>query len=73
MRVLPLLANKFPETFAVWEARRKPLKVGIGADIAGLGVLPPRELRHALAYYCGSLGYLCRMLCGAVRVDLGAP
>jgi len=52
--VISLLAAKFPKCFAVPDARRWPLKVGIDADlIAALGGSIRRtELVRALAMYC---------------------
>jgi sRNA-binding protein len=57
---------------AVYQARRRPLKVGIHEDIvAALGdAIEPRELKAALAYYTRNVAYLRHMLHGAWRIDL---
>jgi ProP effector len=70
------LAAKFPKCFAVPDARRRPLKVGIDADLLAAlgGSIRRTELIRALAMYCSSDGYLERVLTGAWRVDLeGKP
>jgi ProP effector len=70
------LAAKFPKCFAVPDTRRRPLKVGIDADLLAAfgGSIRRTELIRALAMYCSSEGYLERVLTGAWRVDLeGKP
>jgi ProP effector len=60
--------------FAVREASRKPLKLGIHHDIALTGVMTAQETRVALSYFTGSFAYLRRMRVGAPRIDLdGQP
>ena len=74
--VISLLAAKFPKCFAVPDTRRRPLKVGIDADLLAAldGTIRRTELIRALATYCSSDGYLERVLTGAGRVDLeGKP
>src|SRR5215475_5002632 len=74
--VITALAAKFPKCFAVPDTRRRPLKVGIDADILAAlgGTIRRTELIRALAMYCSSDGYLERVLTGAWRVDLeGKP
>src|SRR5262245_22704096 len=74
--VITAWAGRFPECFAVPEARRRPLKVGIDADLLAAlsGTIRRTELIRALAMYCSSDGYLERVLTGARRVDLeGKP
>ena len=70
--VITVLAVKFPNCFAVPDTRRRPLKVGIDADLlAALGdTIRRTELIRALAMYCSSEGYLERVLTGAWRIDL---
>jgi ProP effector len=70
--VIALLAAKFPKCFAVPDTRRRPLKVGIDADLLAAfgGSIRRTELIRALAMYCSSEGYLERVLTGAWRVDL---
>jgi ProP effector len=74
--VITALAARFPECFAVPDTRRRPLKVGIDADILAAlgGTIRRTELIRALAMYCSSEGYLERVLTGALRIDLeGKP
>jgi ProP effector len=74
--VVAELAARFPKCFAVPDSHRRPLKIGIDADVmAALGETVPRtELVRALAMYCNSEGYLARVLSGVPRVDLkGKP
>jgi ProP effector len=74
--VIPVLAAKFPKCFAVPDTRRRPLKVGIDADLLAAldGTIRRTELIRALAMYCSSEGYLEGVLTGAWRVDLeGKP
>jgi ProP effector len=74
--VITVLAAKFPKCFAVSDTRRRPLKVGIDADLLAAlgGSIRRTELIRALAMYCSSEGYLERVLTGSWRVDLeGKP
>src|SRR5262245_64758183 len=70
--VISVLAAKFPKCFAVSDTRRRPLKVGIDADLLAAlgGSIRRTELIRALAMYCSSEGYLERVLTGAWRIDL---
>lgn len=75
---IALLAELFPKCFAVYEARRKPLKIGIRGDlvaaVGGFTGAQIRELHATLGRYVGSTGYLRAMDPKAVRVDLnGQP
>ena len=69
---IALLTELFPRTFAVYEARRQPLKIGIDKDLvsAVAGAIKPHELTSALAFYTGNAGYLRGLRVGAVRIDL---
>src|SRR5262245_14137018 len=74
--VITALAARFPKCFAVPDTSRRPLKVGIDADILAAlsGTIRRTELIRALAMYCSSEGYLERVLTGALRIDLeGKP
>jgi sRNA-binding protein len=74
--LITVLAAKFPKCFAVPDTCRRPLKVGIDADLLAAlgGTIRRTELIRALAMYCSSEGYLERVLIGAWRVDLeGKP
>jgi ProP effector len=65
------LAEAFPKAFFTYEARRKPLKVGIHDDIrAALGDAVANELRATLGYYCNNDAYLRQCATGAARIDL---
>src|SRR5262245_13476775 len=73
---IALLAEAWPNCFAVQFRGRKPLKIGIGKDIAAATAeaITPNELEAALGLYTKQLGYLKALKEGAVRVDLnGAP
>jgi sRNA-binding protein len=67
-----LLAELFPRAFAVYELRRRPLKLGIRDNIiARIGdVITPRELAQAMRLYCRNTGYLQAVARGDARVDL---
>jgi hypothetical protein len=73
--IFSLLAERFPAAFFVCEARRRPLKFRIAADICeAIPGINKDHLQWALAFYCGCPGYLRSMSSGAVRVDLaGEP
>jgi ProP effector len=73
---IALLAEQFPKCFAVYERRRRPLKVGIyGELLAALdGAITERELHAALGVYTSNLEYLRTLVAGAARIDLnGTP
>lgn len=69
---ISLLASTWPNCFAATRRDRKPLKVGIGKEIAAAteGAISPEELDAALTVYSSSKPYLKAMREGAVRVDL---
>ncbi len=70
--MIMLLAERWPACFAVYEKRRKPLKVGIAGDIAATvdTAIRPTELRRALCTYCNAIGYLRSFQVGTARLDL---
>jgi ProP effector len=68
------LAELFPKAFFVYEARRRPLKVGIYNDLAAkvAGVITPDELKLALRSYTRNVGYQKAMAQpGSMRIDIG--
>jgi ProP effector len=69
---ISLLAEKYPRTFFVHEAKRRPLKVGIHVDIIATvnGAIEPHELVAALRAYTSNAVYLTRLRPGATRIDL---
>jgi ProP effector len=69
---IALLAEMFPKAFVVHEATRRPLKVGIAADLVAAvnGAIKPPELVAALRVYCNNKVYLVHLRAGAVRIDL---
>jgi ProP effector len=74
--VLKLLCDRFPNCFAMFQARRRPLKIGIHHDIlAVLGDEIDRKiLGNALRVYVSNVGYLRAQREGADRIDLdGKP
>jgi sRNA-binding protein len=68
--LIAILAERFP-VFApdIWMPH-KPLKVGIYADLAALGVLTGREIHVGLSYYCRRLMYQQALAAGGPRYDL---
>jgi sRNA-binding protein len=70
--IISLLADRWPACFAVYEDRRKPLKIGIAEDIAGeLGdAIPKADLHRALSLYVGNRAYLRASITGAARIGL---
>jgi sRNA-binding protein len=54
------LADLWPQAFAIYEQRRRPLKLGIHNDVlAALNAAAnPKEIAIALRWYCGNVGYL---------------
>ena len=74
--VIAVLADLWPHCFAVFEDRRRPLKVGIHHDIlaAGKGAIAAAELALALRRYCANPHYLRACTEGAARIGLdGEP
>ena len=67
-----LLAEAFPKCFVVYEARRRPLKVGIHNDIMAAldGAVTAAELSRALGKYTNNKVYRTRLRVGAMRIDL---
>jgi ProP effector len=65
----------WPQAFFINQDAKKPLKLGIHADMAGQAHgFSDAELRRALSQYCRSPGYLAACTEGATRVDLnGEP
>ena len=70
--VITLLATRFPKTFFVHVAHRRPLKVGIHRDIgAVLGdAVDRRTLYAVLRYYVSNIDYRKSQLAGVDRIDL---
>ena len=74
--MINLLAELFPKTFAVHEAKRRPLKIGIQNDLLEQigGAVTEKELGIALNRYCKNAVYRSRLRAGATRYDLnGEP
>jgi sRNA-binding protein len=65
------LAALFPAVFSAepWQAHR-PLKVGIGNELAARGVLGAREVNAALKQYVDRLMYQKCLAAGGARFDL---
>jgi sRNA-binding protein len=66
------LAERFPACFSIYEARCRPLAIGIHQHIrlALAGEISPAELSLALRRYTGSVGYLRGMRRCAPRIDI---
>jgi ProP effector len=69
---IELLAATWPACFAVSFRDRKPLKIGIGKEVAALveGAVTQEELDAALGLYTRQKAYLKALKEGAARVDL---
>jgi len=69
---IELLASTWPKCFSVAFAGRRPLKVGIGTDIATAteGAITSEELEAAMNLYCSQKRYQNTLKEGAQRVDL---
>jgi ProP effector len=65
-----LLAERFPRCFD--ERNRRPLKIGINADVvvAMAGTMTARDVANALRFYIGSVLYQRALTAGAGRLDL---
>lgn len=70
--VFELLQERWPNCFSIYEAKRRPLKIGIHEEIlkALEGVVTSDELRNALRCYVANEFYLKAIKAGAVRIDL---
>ena len=68
--MITLLSERFPACFAVVEARRRPLKIGIHNDIIAAVGVAPDELGRALKRYTQADGYCAKLKAGAARIDL---
>jgi ProP effector len=74
--ILELLAERWPSAFSIYEARRRPLKIGIHLDILAAldGAVTPGDLGCALRVYVGNRVYRSRLVAGAARIGLdGEP
>jgi ProP effector len=71
-KTISVLADWFPQCIVLYQWRRKPLKIGIFADLsaATIGAITPDELTAAIRFYCHNGGYLAACIEGAARVDL---
>jgi ProP effector len=67
-----LLAELSTKCFSVYEARRRPLDIGIHDYIIARvnGAITAHELNRALCMYCHNIGYLRSPRAGAIRIDL---
>lgn len=73
---LDLICEAFPACFQRYERRRRPLKIGIHADVLAAldGAIKPEELSAALGIYTKNKVYRSGLVAGAVRIDLnGQP
>jgi ProP effector len=67
---MALLSGRFPRCFD--ERNRRPLKIGINADVvvAMAGTMTARDVASALRFYTGSVLYQRALTAGAGRLDL---
>jgi ProQ/FINO family len=71
MKVRRTLAKRFPRCFCDFGQPRRPLKIGIFADIIERASdIERHDLINALADYCGGGSYHAACVEGAERVDL---
>jgi ProP effector len=65
------LAELYPQTFSLYQAKRRPLKAGIHSDLLATGAITPKECAAALRVYCNNFAYLrqCTQV-GTARIDL---
>jgi ProP effector len=72
---IALLAERYPNVFAIQLERVRPLAVGICQTLRLFAPdIPSQQLRAALKAYCRHGSYLRAMVEGAPRIDLdGAP
>jgi ProP effector len=70
--MIALLCEQFPRAFFQFQDRRRPLKIGVHRDILDrLGdVIDAQELRAAMRFYTGNVGYRRCQTAGADRIDL---
>jgi sRNA-binding protein len=70
--LIALLEERWPQCFALYQARRKPLKIGIHLDViaALAGEVEESAIRKALAVYTNNVWYLKTLKVDAVRIDL---
>jgi sRNA-binding protein len=68
--VIRLLCDRFPQAFSRGGQDRRPLKIGIHADLmVALGdTVKPRDLKTALRAYTSNASYLRTLSAGAHRV-----
>ena len=74
--VIRLLCDRFPHAFTGRDQPRRPLKVGIHAELVPAldGEVGQRALRSALRAYTSKPSYLRALMAGAARVSLdGSP
>jgi len=73
--VLAVLVERYPQCFVLLESKRRPLKVGIAADvIANHPDLKPSHIGVALHRYTRAIPYMAQLIEGTPRVGLdGAP
>jgi sRNA-binding protein len=72
LATIQLLARTFPAALFVLEQRRRPLKIGIHADLTARleGSITEVELSAALRVYTSNLAYLRSCHQGSARLDL---
>lgn len=72
---IAVLAERWPSAFAVFEQRRRPLKIGVDDDIAAAAPdLDMKRIGLALRVYVYALPYQRRLRAGIRRIDLdGMP
>jgi sRNA-binding protein len=77
LAIIERFALLFPNCFAVYERKRRPLKIGIDKDLIEIcrpaiakGIITIADIKGTLRVYTGADGYLRNMRAGVGRVDL---
>jgi ProP effector len=67
-----MLCDRFPKTFVRFQRERRPLKVGMFAELVARldGAVAPRTLHAVMRRYTSNIGYLHSIRRGRDRVDL---
>jgi ProP effector len=69
--IIKLLTEKFPECFALYEQRRRPLALGIHREIlAAMPMLAAEQIGAAMRLYVANEFYCRACREGAVRINL---
>jgi ProP effector len=69
--IIKLLSEKFPECFALYEQRRRPLALGIHKEVAAaMPTLTAEQIGAAMRFYVSNEFYCRACRAGAIRINL---